>query len=79
MNNQTIDFNIAQGEIPEVKINGEMLGVVTCSYQWATKSETNNTQCLLVVNGLLANKKVDLMLNESTGEVFIQMYDCFEC
>lgn len=79
MINHKVDFRIAKDQIPEVKINGVPVGVVTCSYQWVTRGSDNLTQCLLVVNGVLGSKKVDLMLNEITGEVFMQTYDCYEC
>lgn len=79
MINQNIDFRLAKDQVPVVKVNGETIGIVSCSYQWITKGSTNLTQCLLVVNGLLDDKIVDLMLNEITGEVFMQTYDCFEC
>lgn len=79
MSNYKVDFVIIKDQVPEVKLNGELLGIVSCSYQWITKSLSNNTQCLLVVSGLIGKEKVDLSINESTGEVFVQTYECFEC
>ncbi|MGM0337700.1 hypothetical protein IGK47_000762 [Enterococcus sp. AZ007] len=79
MSNNMVDFVITKDQVPEVRLNGELLGIVSCSYQWITKSLSSSTQCFLVISGLLGKEKVDLSINESTGEVFVQTYDCFKC
>ena len=66
MDEQCIEFEIQSNEVPIVRINGEEVPVVSCSYHYVTSNGA----------GQGANQIIATVMNPLTGHQIVVVYDC---
>lgn len=66
MEEQCVEFEINSNEVPIVRINGEEVPVVSCSYHYVTKNDT----------GPGSNEIIATVMNPLTGHQIVVVYDC---
>ena len=66
MINQSVEFEIQSNQVPIVRINGEEVPVVSCSYHYVTKNDT----------GPGSNQIIATVMNLLTSNQIVVVYDC---
>ncbi|MEQ7216755.1 hypothetical protein ABQD61_12795 [Enterococcus asini] len=66
MINQSVEFEIKSNEVPIVRINGEEVPIVSCSYHYVTSNGV----------GPGANQIIATVINPLTGHQILVAYDC---
>lgn len=80
MINQSVEFEIQSNQVPIVRINGEKVPVVSCSYQYVTKNDggPGANQIIATVMNPLTSHQISIFYDGITGSVFVQGDDWFK-
>lgn len=74
MEEQCVEFEIKSNEVPIVRINGEEIPVVSCSYHYVTKNDTGpgSNEIIATVMNPLTNHQSAIFYDSITSSAFIQ-------
>lgn len=80
MEEQCVEFEIKSNEVPIVRINGEEVPVVSCSYHYVTKNDigSGSNEIIATVINPLTSHQIVVAYNCISKSAFIQGDDWFK-